>query len=217
MGSITLAQAAVFAALAMVLLTGYYLVDNAALLSESPALVLLGSVVPSVVWAGFFFIVYRSVYRGPASARVFACITLVFAVLLEAVVAYIRFQQSVNYWTPFGNAVSISGWLLRLGWAVFLISFALSAGRAPDTRTRAAALVLAIIAAPSALSTAYGAFNNGIGLLFDDIPKEAFWRVVITPAVRTIYWVSQILFLWSAWGNPEKRTSVEASSARFAP
>jgi glucan phosphoethanolaminetransferase (alkaline phosphatase superfamily) len=214
MGSITLAQAALFAALATVLLTGYYLVDNAALLNESPALVLLGSAIPSIVWAGFFFIVYWSVYRRPASVRTVAWITLVFAVILEAVVAYIRFQQSVNYWTPFGNALSISGWLLRLGWAVFLISFALS----PDNkRTRAAALVLAIIAAPSALSTAYDAFNNGIGLLFDDIPKEAFWRVLITPAIRTVYWVSQILFLWSAWGKPEMRNAAEASSARFAP
>ncbi len=56
MGSITLAQAALFAALVMVLLTGYYLVDNAALLNEAPALVLLGSVVPSIVWAGFFWV-----------------------------------------------------------------------------------------------------------------------------------------------------------------
>jgi hypothetical protein len=210
MGSVTLAQAALFAALAMALLTGYSLADNAVLLHDGPALVLLGSAVPSLVWAGFFFAVYRS----SASARVFAWITLVFAVILEAVVAYIRFQQSVNYWTPFGNALSLSGWLLRLGWAVFLISFALS----PDhRRTRAAALALAIIAAPSALSAAYGAFNNGIGLLFDDIPTEAFWRVVITPAIRTIYWVSQVLFLWSTWGNPEARKSIEASSVRFAP
>ena len=210
MGPITLAQAALFAALAMTLLAGYYLVDNAALLNEAPVLVLLGSVVPSVVWVGFFGVVWRC----PASVRTVAWITVVFAVILEGVVVRIRFEHSVNYWTPFGNALSISGWLLRLGWAVFLISFGLSRD---NRRTRAAALVLAIIAAPSALSTAYGAFNNGIGLLFDDIPKEAYWRVVITPAIRTIYWVSQILFLWSAWGNPEKRTSVEASSARFAP
>jgi len=210
MGSITLAQAALFAALAMILLTGYYLVDNAVLLNEAPALVLLGSVVPSVVWAGFFGVVWRR----PASVRTVAWITLVFAVILEGVVVCIRFEHSVNYWTPFGNALSISGWLLRLGWAVFLISFALSAD---NRRTRAAALVLAIMAAPSALSTAYGAFNNGIGLLFDEIPKEAFWRVVITPAVRTIYWVSQILFLWRTWGNPEARKSIEASSVRFAP
>lgn len=210
MGSITLAQAALFAALVMVLLAGYYLVDNASLLSEAPALVLLGSVVPSVVWAGFFWVVSRR----PASARTVAWITLVFAVILESVVACIRYQQSVNYWAPFGNAISISGWLLRLGWVVFLIFFALS----PDNRrTRAAALVLAIIAAPSALSTTYDLFNSGIGFLFDDIPKEAFWRVLITPAIRTLYWVSQILFLWSAWGNPEIRKSADASSMHFAP
>jgi hypothetical protein len=210
MGSITLAQAALFAALAMVLLTGYYLVDNAALLNEEPALILLGSVAPSIVWIGFFGVVYRR----PASVRAVAWITLVFAVILEAAVVCIRFQHSVNYWTPFGNALSISGWLLRLGWAVFLISFAQS----PDNkRTHAAALVLAIIVAPSALSTAYDVFNNGIGFLFDDVPKEAFWRVLITPAIRTIYWVSQILFLWSAWGNPEGRKSAEVSSTRFAP
>ena len=55
MGSITVAQAALFAAIAMVLLTSFYLVDDFALIENAPALVLLGSVVPSVVWAGFFF------------------------------------------------------------------------------------------------------------------------------------------------------------------
>ena len=106
----------------MVLLTGYQLFDNAALIRDTPALVLLGSAVPSIVWAGFFFAVYRS----PSAASTAAWITLVFAVLLEAVVVCIRFQQSVNYWTPFGNALSLYGWLLRLGWTVFLISFALA-------------------------------------------------------------------------------------------
>ena len=217
MRSITLEQAALFAALAMVLLTGFSLIDNAALLNDSPALVLLGSAVPSIVWAGFFFVVYKSVCQRPAAARIVAWITLVFAVFLEAVVAYIRFQQSVGYWTPFGNAFSISGWLLRIGWTVFLISFALSRQHAPDSRTRKIALVLAIVSAPSALSTTFDAWNSWIGFLFDDIPKEAFWRVLITPAIRTIYWLSQILFLWTAWGNPEARKAIEASSARFAP
>ena len=73
----------------MVLLTGYQLIDNFALMRDTPALVLLGSTVPSIVWAGFFFAVYRS----PSSARAAAWITLVFAVLLEAVVVYIRFQR----------------------------------------------------------------------------------------------------------------------------
>ncbi len=213
MRSITLEQSALFAALAMVLLTGFALVDNAALLNDAPALVALGSVIPNVVWAGFFFVVYRR----PSSIRAAAWITLVFAVILEAVVVCIRFQQSVNYWTPFGNALSISGWLLRLGWTVFLVSFVLAPNRAPDARTRAAALVLAIIAAPSALSTTYDAWNSWIGFVFDDIPKEAFWRVLITPAIRTVYWLAQILFLWSAWGNPQTGKAAEASSARFAP
>src|SRR5579862_824739 len=151
----------------MLLLTAYYLADNLALVENAPADVLLGSVVPSVVWAGFFFVVCRR----PSSARTVAWITLVFAVLLEAVVVCIRYQQSVSYWTPFGNAPSFTGWLLRIGWAVFLISFAL----APDhKRTRKIALVLAILSAPSALTTALDAWNSWIGFLFDDIPKEAF-------------------------------------------
>ncbi len=217
MRSITLAQAALFAALAMLLLTGYYLIDNFALIENAPALVsiliVLGSVVPSVVWTGFFFVVYRSVHRSPSSVRTAAWIALVFAVLLEAVVVCIRFQQSVSYWTPFGNALSLPGWLLRLGWTVCLISFSLAPNH---LRTRRIALLLAIASAPSALSTALDAWNSWIGFLFDDIPKEAFWRVLITPAIRTVYWLSQILFLWTAW-NPERRDPIEASSARFAP
>jgi hypothetical protein len=208
--SITRAQAALFAALSTVLLTGYYLVDNFALIGNAPALVLLGSVVPSVVWAGFFLVVYRC----PPSIRAAAWITLVFAVVLEAVVVCIRFQQFVSYWTPFGNALSLSGWLLRLGWTVFLIFFAL----APESsRTRRIALVLAILSAPSALSTAVDAWNSWIGFLFDDIPKEAFWRVLITPAIRILYWLSQILFLWTAWGSPEARKPAEASFTRLTP
>jgi len=210
MSSISLGQAALIAALAMVLLTGYYLVDNFALIENAPALVLLGSAVPSIVWAGFFFLVYRN----PSSARNVAWIALVFAVLLEAVVVCIRFQQSVSYWTPFGNVLSMSGWLLRLGWAVFLVAFAL----APEnSRTGKIALVLAIVSAPSALSTAFDGWNSWIGFLFDDIPKEAFWRVLITPAIRIVYWLSQLLFLWAAWGNPERRKSAEASFTRFGP
>jgi hypothetical protein len=208
--SITLAQAALFAALAMVLLTGYQLADNWALLQTSPGLVLLGSTVPGLVWAGFFLAVQRS----PALAKTGAWTALVFAVLLEAVVAYMRFQQSVSYWTPFGNALSLSGWLLRLGWAVFMIAFALNKDH---PRTRRIALLLAIVSAPSALSTTYDAWNTWIGLLLDDIPRQAFQRVLITPAIRTIYWLSQILFLWTVWGNPEAKRSAEASAMRFTP
>ena len=198
-----------FAALAMLLLTGYYLIDNFALIENAPALVLLGGAVPSVLWAGFFF----AVYRGPA--RYVTWITLVLAVFLEAVVVCIRYQQSVSYWTPLGNALSLSGWLLRLGWAVFLISFALVPEHAPDSRTRRVALALAILSAPSALSAALDAWNSWTGFLFDDIPKEAVWRVLITPAIRIVYWLSQILFLWTAWGNPESRESAEASRGLY--
>ena len=214
MPSITREQAALFAALATLLLTGYYLADNLALIENAPALVslliVLGSVVPSIVWAGFFSVLYRS----PSSARDVAWITLVFAVILEAVVACIRFQQSVSYWTPFGNALSLSGWLLRVGWTVFLISFALGP---ENPRTRKIALVVAIISAPSALSTAFDAWNGWIGFLFGDIPKEAFWRALITPAIRMVYWMSQILFLWTAWGNPERQDPRELSFTRLAP
>ncbi len=210
MRSITLEQSALFAALAMVLLTGFSLIDNAALLADAPALVLLGSAIPYAVWAVFFF----SVYRRSSHAPSVTWFTLVFAVILESVVACIRYQQSVNYWSPFGNALSLSGWLLRIGWTVFLISFALAPHH---SRTRQIALVVAIIAAPSALSTAYGAFNNGIGFLFDDLPRQALYRALITPVIRTVYWVSQILSLWTVWGNPESRNSVEFSSPHFTP
>jgi hypothetical protein len=213
MRSIALSEAALFAAIAMVLLTGYYLADNLALLPDAPALVLLGSAVPSIVWAGFFFAVYRSA----AFAKTAAWITLTFAVLLEALVVCIRFQRSVSYWTPFGSALSLSGWLLRCGWIVFLVSFALAPDHAPDKRTRRIALVLAILSAPPALSAAYDVFNNSIGLVFDDIPRQAVWRVLITPVIRTMYWWSQILFLWTAWGKPEKRDPIETSFARLAP
>ena len=210
MGSTGRAQAALFAAIAMVLLTGYYLVDDFALIGDATALFLLGSVVPSIVWAAFFFVVYRS----SPSARTVTWMTLLLAVLLEGVVDYIRFQESVSYWTPLGNALSLYGWLLRLGWAVFLIAF----GLAPDRkRTRQIALLLAIGSIPLAWSTAFDAWNSGIGFLIGDTPRETFWRVLITPAIRTIYWLSQVLFLWTIWGNPEPAGSIEATSARLAP
>jgi hypothetical protein len=210
MGSTRRAQAALFAAIAMVLLTGYYLVDDFALIGDAPALFLLGSVVPSIVWAVFFFVLYRS----SPSARTVTWIALLVAVLLEGVVDYIRFQESVSYWTPLGNALSLYGWLLRLGWAVFLIAFALT----PDhKRTRQIALLLAIVSTPLAWSTAFDAWNSGIGFLIDDIPREALWRALITPAIRSVYWLSQILFLWTIWGNPEPAGSIEATSAHLAP
>jgi len=209
MSPITREQAALLAAIAMVLLTGHSLFDNFVLLRESPALVAWGSVVPSFVWAIFFF----AVYRNTSAAKTIAWIALV-ALFIEAAAAYLRYQQSVSYWTPFGNALSLQGWLLRLSWAAFLIAFAL----APDhKRTRKIALVVAIVCAPSALSTTFDSWNSWIGLIIDGAPKEAFWRVVITPAVRTIYWLSQILFLWSTWGNPEPRDPADVISTRLTP
>ena len=143
---------------------------------------------------------------------------LVFAVLLDALVTCVRYQQAVSFWTPFGNALSLPGWLLRVGWAVFLVSFALEYPHAPDSlRTRRIALVLAIMSAPPALSTAYDAFNSWIGFLFDDVPREAFRRVLFSPAIRTIYWLSQILFLWTAWVKPARRDPLRQSSERLAP
>jgi hypothetical protein len=209
MRSITLEQAALFAALAMMMLAGYHLVDNSTLVGSTPVLVLLGSVVPSLVWAWFFLAVHRS-----SASHASAWITLVFAVIPEAVIAFVRFQQLVNYWTPFGNALSLSGWLLRIGWAVFLILFARIPGQ---IWTRRIALLLAILSAPSALSTAYSVFNNGIGFLFDEMPRQAVWRALITPVIRTIYWLSQILFLWSVWGEPLPRDPLDAPFARLTP
>ena len=190
MRSIPVRQAALFAALAMVLLAAFHLADNAAL--DKTRLVWWGAVIPSVIWAFFF----ASVYRSPALVKTAAWITVVFAVLLDGLVAYLRFQESVSYWTPFGSAPSLSGWLFRLGWAVFLISFAL----APDhARTGKVALLLAIISALPLWSAGFRFFNSSIAFLLGDIPPQAIWRALITPAIRAIYWSSQILFLWIVW------------------
>jgi hypothetical protein len=188
---ITIGQAALFAAIAMVLLTAFYLIDNAGNFETS--ILILGAI-PSLVWAGFFF----SVYRQPSSARAAAWATLVFAILLEVVLAYVRGGRSIAYWTPFGSLSDLSGWLLRIGWMIFLILFALAPNHA---RIGQIALLLAILSAPSALTAAFNFFNSGIGILFGDIPPQAFWRAAITPAIRTAYWSSQILFLWIVWRN----------------
>jgi hypothetical protein len=51
----------------------------------------------------------------------------------------------------------------------------------------------------------------------NDIPRQALWRALITPAIRTVYWLSQILFLWTVYGNPELRDPIKPSSAPFTP
>jgi hypothetical protein len=202
MRSITIGQAALFAAIAMVLTSAFHLIDNAGVFETW---ILLGGAIPSLVWAGFFFVVYREpVGLTPVAARTAAWITIVFAILLETAIAYVLAQQSAAFWTPFGSVISLSGWLRRIGWTVFLIAFAL----VPDhRRTGTVALLLAIVSAPPLLSTAFDLFNSGIGILFGDIPPQAFWRALITPAIRTVYWSSQVLFLWTVWRNSASQPS----------
>lgn len=196
MRSITVGQAALFAAVAMVLLAAFHLADNAGVLETW---ILIAGAIPSLVWAGFFFVVYRE-HR----ARTAAWITIVFAILLETAIAYMLAQQSAAYWTPFGSVLSLSGWLRRIGWTIFLMMFAL----APDQpRTGKVALVLAIFSAPTMLGTAFDVFNSCIGILFSEIPPPAFWRALITPAIRTVYWSSQVLFLWTLWRNSASQPS----------
>jgi hypothetical protein len=190
MRSITIGQAALFAAIAMVLTSAFHLIDNAGVFETW---IVLGGAIPYLIWAGFFFAVYRE-----HGIRTAAWITIVFAILLETVIAYVLAQQSAAFWSPFGSVISLSGWLRRIGWTIFLIAFAL----APDhRRTGTVALLLAIVSAPSMLSTAFDFFNSCIGILFGDIPPQAFWRALITPAIRTVYWSSQVLFLWVVWRN----------------
>ena len=190
MRSITIRQAALFATIAMVLTSAFHLIDNVRVFDSW---ILIGGGIPYLIWAGFFFSVYRE-HR----IRSAAWITIVFAILLETVIAYVLAQESSAFWSPFGSVISWSGWLRRIGWTIFLIAFAL----APDhRRTGQVALVLAIVSAPSMLITAFDVFNSCIGILFGDIPSQAFWRALITPAIRTVYWSSQVLFLWVVWRN----------------
>lgn len=189
MRSITVGQAALLAAVALVVLALFDLADNTVLLAQSPLLVVLGSTVPTLVWAGFFFRMYRNF----SSARIAAWLALIFALLLESLIAYLRFQEAVSYWTPFGSALSLYGWLLRIGWAVFLIAFAIAPNR---PHTGKVARALAIVSAPMALSVAYDFWNGGVGVLLGG-PLPNFWRVLIMPGVHALYWISQILFLWT--------------------
>jgi hypothetical protein len=210
----TLAQAALLAAIGEALLALYYTItlipsirSDVTISSLMP--LVLGAIVPSLIWAGFFIVLFRerTGLVSPISFRTVTWITLILGIGLEVVFVAIPFEMATISITPLGIIRRIVGWLLRLGWAAFLISFALSPDPAPDKRTRRIALVLAIISAPSVLSTAYAVFNNSIAFLFDDIPRQAFWRALITPVIRTIYWLSQILFLWRAWGNPQRAPS----------
>jgi len=188
MRSITIRQAALFASIAMVLTSAFHLIDNAGVFETA---ILLGGAIPYLVWAGFFFAIYRE-----QSVRTAAWITIVFAILLETTIAYMLAQQSAAFWTPFGSVIGWSGWLRRIGWTIFLIAFAL----VPDhRRTGTVALMLAIVSAPSLFNTAFGVFNSCIGILLGELSPQAIWRALITPAIRTVYWSSQVLFLWVVW------------------
>src|ERR1041384_5807359 len=110
MRSISVGQAALVAAIAQVLMGVFYIADN---LGPAESLAVLGGAVPSLVWGGFFFTLFR---KRTASARTTAWITLIFAILLDTLITYVRAERSVAYWTPFGNQFSLPGWILRLGW-----------------------------------------------------------------------------------------------------
>jgi len=186
--SFTIRQAALFAAIAMVLTSAFHLIDNFRIFDTW---IWVGGAIPYLIWAGFFFAVYRE-----QRVRTAAWITIVFAILLETVIAYVLAQQSSAFWTPFGSVITWSGWLHRIGWIVFLIALAL----APDhRRTGTVALLLAIVSAPSMFNTAFGVFNSCIEIFLGELPPQAIWRALITPAIRTAYWSSQILFLWVVW------------------
>lgn len=204
-----------------VLLTLYYLVELFPAFSgntpvSNVAFVVLGTIVPSLIWAGFFVVVYRerTGVPGTLSLTAMTWITVFLGIGLQIVFALVPLELATIFRTPLGFIRQIDSWLLRLGWLVFLVLFA----RIPSHPwTRRTALLLAILSAPSGLSTAYDAFNNGIGFLFDEMPRQALWRALITPVIRTIYWLSQILFLWTAWGQPLRRDPLDSPSARLAP
>jgi hypothetical protein len=79
-------------------------------------------------------------------------------------------------------------------------------------------MAMLILSAPSALEEAYNGTWNNRGMLFwNDYPLEALWRVVTIPAIRIFYVLSQILFLWTIWRNPQRRGPIETLSAHLAP
>ena len=61
--------------------------------------------------------------------------------------------------------------------------------------------LLAIASAPPLFNTAFGVFNSCVEILLGELPRQAIWRALITPAIRTVYWSSQVLFLWVVWRN----------------
>jgi hypothetical protein len=218
--SVTIAQAALLASIGEALLTLYYgdtllRVVNAPLSNYLP--VVLGAIVPSIVWAGYFFILSRE--RGGLASRVSlrtaTWIVLVFGLALQVAVVTIPGEMSMLSWTPLGYFHRVVSWLLRLGWVLLLVALV----SAPDgPRTRRLALAMLILSAPSAIEEAYNGTWNNRGMPFwNDYPIEALWRVVMIPAIRIFYSLSQILFLWTTWGNPASRNPVGTTSLRLTP
>jgi hypothetical protein len=215
---VTVAQAALLAAVGEALLTLYYAIVlipprgyPVSVLNVLP--IVLGAVVPSLVWAGFFLTVYRQ--RGPVSIRPAAWITLIFAIGLQIAFVIIPGELNTISWTPLGWFHRVAGWLIRLGWMFLLLNFTST----PDRPwTRRVALAMLILSAPSAVEEAYNGTWNNRGMLFwNDYPLEALWRVIVIPAIRIFYALSQILFLWALSRNPQRRDPIETLSAHLAP
>jgi hypothetical protein len=218
--SVTIAQAALLAAIGEALLNLYYVATVfpivGAPLSNYLSIV-LGGMVPSIVWAAFFLVVHRdrNGRANPVSVRTVAWITLVFGIGFQTAFIYIPFELSVLSWTPLAWFHRVAGWLILVGWVFLLLNLTWT----PDRPwTRRVAMAMLILSAPSALEEAYNGTWNNRGMLFwNDYPLEALWRVVTIPAIRIFYVLSQILFLWTIWRNPQRRGPIETLSAHLAP
>ena len=208
-----MARAALIAAIAQTVLAVYYGIEEIRFATPLYILlsIVLGSMVPSAVWAAFFFILYRQrsgLATTPISLRTAVWITLAFGIGFEVLFVLIRMEMSVIYWTPLGHARRLMGWALRFGWALLLPSLVLAPDRA---WTRRIAGALLILSAPSTLTAMYDAVWNNPGELFrSDFPVRALWRVGIVPLIRIFYWISQMLFLWTIARNPASLRSPDS-------
>jgi len=216
--TVTVAQAALLAAIGEALVTLYY-VATARIINVPPQYLplVLGTIIQSIVWAGYFFILSRERDRRATrvSLRTATWTTLLFGVALPIAVVTIPQEMSMLSWTPLGYFHRIAGWLLSIGWVLLLFGLAF----APDRPwTRRVALAILILSAPSAIEEAYNGTWNNHGMLFwNDYPLEALWRVIVIPAIRIFYSLSRILLLWTLWRKPQGRNPIETLSAHLAP
>jgi hypothetical protein len=216
--TVTIAQAALLAAIGEALLTSYY-AATFRILNVPPNYlpIALGPIISSIVWAGYFFILSRErsgrLTRVPL--RTATWITLFFGLALPIAVVTIPGELSMLSWTPLGYFHRLAGWLLSIGWVLLLLGLAF----APDRPwTRRVVLALLILSAPSAIEEAYNGTWNNHGMLFwNDYPLEALWRVIVIPAILIFYSLSRILFLWTLWRKPQGRYPIETLSAHLAP